>query len=285
MQKLKNILNEELVAKYKELGTLVSVAKYFGVSNEAIRKRFIKHNLEYKEKLYCTFNQDFFSVDTPETFYLAGFLAADGWIYNPIDKNGNQHHEVGISLKEDDVGHLEKIKILIGSDHKLYRRVVKNSKRNLKYNDSITYTLQIYSPQFINDLGRFGIFSKKSLTFDMPIWLQEHKLVKYFLLGYFDGDASIGFDRMQNGKLRKTPQARLHIRGTKEFLTNFHSILYRDCDLCTEEKTISKDNGIFSLQYTGNRNVHKIMSYLYDNAVIYLDRKYERYTELVDNLI
>lgn len=286
MQKLKNITDEELITKYEELGTLVSMAKYFGVSDEAMRKRFIKHNLEYKEKFYCTFNQYFFSTNTPEAFYLAGFLAADGWICRAINKSGQKHCEVGISLKEEDMAHLEKIKVLLGSNHKLYRRLVKNSKRNPAHNDSITYTLLIYSQQLINDLERFGIFSRKSLNFDIPVWLREHSLVKHFLLGYFDGDASIGFDKKHgNGKLRKTPQARLHIRGTKEFLTNFHSILYRNCNLCTEQKIISKDSGIFSLQYTGNRNVHKIMSYLYDDATVYLDRKYSRYTELVDNLI
>lgn len=230
-----------------------------------------------------------FSQETPASFYLAGFIAADGNIYTDVDKQGKKHFDLGISLKEGDRPHLEKIKKLMGSDHKLYRRVIKNSKRNPNYRDSISYTLFVYAPELLKDLQSFGITSSKSLTYKMPEWLINHDMVKHFMLGYFDGDGSISFDlKHSNGSLRKTPQARLHIRGTQEFLTEFHHILYTNCNLSNQDKTVSKDSGIYSLQYTGNPNILNIMGFLYSDAVIYMDRKRQRYEEvckIVDNMV
>jgi hypothetical protein len=166
------------------------------------------------------------------------------------------------------------------SNHKLYKRIVKNSKRDPKYNDTITYTLLIYSPEYVDDLTRFGIISNKSLTYKMPDWIKNHNYINSFLAGYFDGDGSIGFDKKQsNGNLRKTPQARLHIRGTSEFLKDFHSILFKNCDIPTQDKVISTDSGIGSIQYTGNNNVNSILNFLYKDGN-FMQRKYERFLEL-----
>jgi hypothetical protein len=74
------------------------------------------------------------------------------------------------------------------------------------------------------------------------------------------------------------------LRGTVDFLQEFHNILYNKCNLVTKNKIISIDSNIGSLQYTGNKNVVSIMNFLYSNPVIFLDRKYQRYEEL-NNII
>jgi len=275
------LTKEEIVLKYKELKSIRRLASYLHISQLRMEKYFRDNHLERNSKRKYTLNDMFFSNDTPESFYLAGFIAADGNIYDNIDSKNKQHNELSISLKAGDILHLEKIKTIIGSDHKLYKRLIKNSKRNVKYKDTVTYNLSIWAPQFINDLRRFNIGHRKSLTYDVPNWLMDHKLVSHFLRGYFDGDGSIVLDKL--ALHAKTRQARLHIRGTKDFLHNFHSILYTNCNLKTQHKKISKDSGTGSLQYTGNPNICKIMNYLYDNATIYLDRKRARYQEIIDN--
>lgn len=281
--KLKNITDEELLVGYQKLGSLNSLAKSLGVSHAAIQKHFKTHNLGYTKRQLRVFDRDFFSQDSPASFYVAGFIAADGNIYDEIDNSGKSHYDLSISLKEEDKSHLEKIQKLLHSDHKLYRRLIKNSQRDPSYSDSVSYTLFIYSPEIIRDLKRFNITSRKSLVYTMPPWLKEHSLVKYFLLGYFDGDGSISIDKLVKG--RCTPQARIHIRGTQELLIDLHKILHLNCQLPTLNKTISKKSGIYSLQYTGNPSICKIMSYLYEDTPIYLDRKHNRYLEIVDNLI
>lgn len=223
-----------------------------------------------------TLNESFLSKETPESFYVAGFLAADGWVKVVQKKNTKYlRYDVCLSLKEEDKEHLEKIKILFETDKPLYKRLVRNSLRNPKYNDTITYSLNLYSKNIFDDLRKFNVTPNKSLTYQFPDWLLNHKYVNHFMRGYFDGDGSISFD----SKNRKTPQARLHIRGTKNFLESFHQILSTTCGL-DRNKVIGASSNIGSLQYTGNKNVYKIMSFLYQDSPIYLERKFQKYQSL-----
>ena len=119
-----------------------------------------------------TINSKFFEHDTPEAFYVAGFLAADGCV-----RIQNGRHIITISLKEEDMLHLKKIQRLMNSDHLLYKRIVKNSLRNSEYKDSITYTLSICNTKIFNDLKRFNIFPNKSLTYVLPKEIKNHKYV------------------------------------------------------------------------------------------------------------
>ena len=187
----KDIITEDMWQKYKELKTLSRVAEFFNVSRAFVTNRFIKNNLPYDKKNIYSFDKDFFKKDTPESFYVAGFLAADGWLYKKKDGINGLSYIIGLSLKEEDKSHIEAIQKLLKSNHKLHKRVIKNSKRDPLYNDSITYTLQICSKDLFNDIKRFGLLPKKSLTYKMPQQLLDHKYIKYFLLGYFDGDGSI----------------------------------------------------------------------------------------------
>jgi len=273
--KLKNITNEEVLKKYQELKTLNKVAKYYGVCRAAITNYMVKNNIPYNKKVYKTLNEDFFSTDTPESFYVAGFIAADGNIYDNIDSSGKKHWTISISLKEEDRCQLENIQKLIGSNHTLYKRIVRGGKRNPKYNDSITYSLSIFSKKYCQDLRRFGIEHRKSHTYVIPQWIKKHQFIRHFLLGYFDGDGSISIAKLQ--PKHKTPQSSIHIRGTKELLSDFHEILYQYCNLSKQYKLINKDSGIYSLQYGGNPSICRIMSYLYKNAPMYLERKYNVY--------
>jgi len=219
---------------------------------------------------------NFFKQEDPAVFYVAGFLAADGWLHQT--KKGNSlSNNIGLSLKEQDLHHLEKIAKLIGYKNKIYKRLVKNSLRNPTYKDTITYTIGFDNKIVFNDLkNRFNLTPKKSLDYRFPDWILNHKNINYFLLGYFDGDGSLSIDKIG----RKIPQARMHIRGTVDFLTQYNAILYDKCSLATKDKIISTDSNIGSLQYTGNKNIIKIMSFLYDKPIIYLDRKYDRFKQI-----
>jgi hypothetical protein len=54
-------------------------------------------------------DHDFFSNDTEESFYVAGFLAADGW---KIHRSLNSY-VIGLSLAAKDVDHLKIIRDLM----------------------------------------------------------------------------------------------------------------------------------------------------------------------------
>jgi len=52
----------------------------------------------------------------------------------------------------------------------------------------------------------------------MPEWLMNHKLINYFLLGYFDGDGCISLN--ENKKILQ-----IHIAGTEKFYFNLMKYL------------------------------------------------------------
>lgn len=77
------------------------------------------------------------------------------------------------------------------------------------------------------------------------------------------------------------PQVYFSFRGTPPFLYNYRSILERECGLEPRIKTVRVNTGIGVLEYGGNGIVGKIAKFLYRDATIMLDRKYEIVKELI----
>lgn len=209
-------------------------------------------------------NDAFFSQDTEESFYVAGFLAADGW---KTRKSGGAY-TIGLELAKKDFEHLVKIRELMGSDAKLSYR-----ERERKGTATFSYTFIVRSKQMYEDLERFGVIESKTYIYDMPEWLKSHQLVHHFLRGYIDGDGCFAY--AQNKGQKK--HVNFSMRGTAEMLTSFNNIMIAN-KIITNEHNISPKVGMKyaafdKLQYSGNGVCLKMYDYLYNNATIYLKRK------------
>ncbi len=211
-------------------------------------------------------NHTFFSTDTEESFYVAGFLAADGW---KTRKSGGGF-SIGLQLWAEDLDHLKKIRDLMGCTSPLKFRKRKNTSGSI----SFSYNFITNSEQCYNDLERFGVVENKTYVLRMPEWLTKHELVHHFMRGYIDGDGCFchvdGFE-----------QNHIHfsMRGTKEFLETFHGVLLRS-GVCDENREITANAGkaklVFGkLQYGGNGVVSKLYNFLYHDATVFLPRKEE----------
>lgn len=265
---LKNILTKEALEKsYSELRSMTAMAEKFNTTRLTIARHMnhygIAHKLEPKYK--C--NEDIFSTDTENSFYLAGFIAADGCI---MSKGGSKVLSIGLSNK--DKSHLEKIKNTLEAENPIHDYDVKNSKRNTKWNDVIKSEIKISSSQIYSDLQRFNITERKTHTLTLPEWIKVHPLRHHFIRGYSDGD---GCFSSSIGRGRKVRQVIFQLRGTAAFLTSLRSILEADLNLEERTKEIRFNNGIGVLEYGGNRICKALAEYLYRDATIYLDRKKE----------
>ncbi len=69
---------EQLQEAYDRLGTVDLVAKEFGCSDRGIGVKMKKFGIKFNFIYKYTCDDDFFSRDTEEAFYWAGFIAADG---------------------------------------------------------------------------------------------------------------------------------------------------------------------------------------------------------------
>lgn len=219
------------------------------------------------------FNEDFFNQDSEESFYWAGFIAADGCLYIKKSKYSNLPTvELVCSIK--DLEHLEKFRSHIDCEKRIY--IKKNGKSKINNNDLFTCRLQLHSNKLFSNLkDRFNIHQSKTKNHQFPINIKDHILINHFLRGYFDGDG--GFYNQHSGRLN--PQMSIRICGTLDFLNEYKIILE------SKAKVKSKSvpymyNGQGALNYSGNKLVTNLVNVLYSDQSVCLDRKLKQAKEI-----
>jgi hypothetical protein len=261
-----NFTKEEIETKYLQLKTIRACANYYNIpytSMSFIFKRLgVAHSRHFNQH---KFNERFFLQDTPEKFYMAGFIAADG----NIDKNLRR---ITIGLAEKDLPFLAKIKELIEFEGPLTRNISYGSKRNKRYKDTVGYFLRFSSAEVAIELKKFNIVPNKTKIYDMPKWLLTHPLLNHFMRGYFDGDGCL---RKYDGQLS------FSLVGNLFCLQKYQTILEEECSI--HHNQITKDKSVHILKYCGNLIVPKICQFLYNNSTFQLDRKFNVYQRHMKN--
>lgn len=259
-QPIKFILSKiELENEYNILGSLSKIAIKYNVARQTVTNRFIKLKIPYKSKKHkFSSNEDFFLLENEKSFYWAGFVAADGCLY----KRKDGFKQLTIKLASKDKNHLESFKKDIETNAPI--SLYKNHHRNEKWNDTEQYQLRIASHKIFDSINKFGITPRKTKTYDLPDQILLNKFFNHFLRGYFDGD----------GCICKSINWSWSMRGTLSFLNKCKNILELNCNL-KSKVSIRLSNGTWELRYTGRKMVSKIIQYLYKDATVYLDRKYQ----------
>lgn len=145
---------------------------------------------------------DYFSSPNMTNSYWAGFIAADGCIYDP--EEGQK--QLSIILKSDDKSHLAKIakEIAPESNIQTYRRAARDKRAETEES-----RWRVSSDQIALDLSEhYNVGSRKSMTLKPPAGLSKECSLAY-IAGYIDGDGSYFLNK---GK------PRISIVGTREIL-------------------------------------------------------------------
>ena len=259
---------EEVAKLYNELGSLSKVAKKIGATKEGVRMFMKRHNIPVKDLVRYDVNHDFFKKENERSLYWAGFIAADGCVKQRIGRN-DFRYELSIGLSSKDHNHLEKLASDIEYNGPVRKFMIKNSKRNPKWNDTEKSEIQISSKDIFDDLDKYNIVPRKSLIYAFPKHLVGNPLVHHFIRGYFDGDGSWYWN-----KHSKANQLYFNLRGTHDFLSECRD-MFQSNAIGSKEKKIRNNCGIGSLEYGGNGITKQIANFLYKDATIYLDRKYD----------
>lgn len=216
------------------------------------------------------YNYNYFdSIDTEEKAYWLGFIFADGNISKPEKvlkdgtiRKGNYRFEV--SLQEEDIDHLNKLRIALNVD----KPVIVTHTNNKRHNRCRLY---FSNKHLWSTLNSYGCTPKKSLTLKFPPIeiFKDKSLIRHFIRGYIDGDGCISY----NNKARDIMS--LSILGTEHFLTN----LQKNLPLEKANKLFLREGlNVYQLTFNRSRGYY-IANYLYNNCTIYLERKYSRYKE------
>lgn len=100
-------------------------------------------------------------------------------------------------------------------------------------------------------------------------------MIFHFIRGYFDGDGSLSEHNTNKGLT-----FRFRLCGTSSFLNSVLKYIdFEKSKLCKRHK--DRDNDNYDIDIGGNRNVLKIMNFIYDGATIFLERKYNVYLNLL----
>jgi hypothetical protein len=265
------VTKENLEEAYSRLGTLKAVARELKIDPDSVKLYMEKFDLDYDKQIRYNCDHDFFSHDNEQVFYVAGFMAADGCVKHRKSKYDGISYEVYIGLAKKDKEFLNQIKTLLKAENPIHDFLVKNSKRNPKWNDTWKSEFRITSKQMCDDLERFNIVPRKSLIYTFPEWMKVHPLKHHFIRGYNDGDGSFYLGELKEG--RTIEQVYFSMRGTPAFLKVTRDILEQECGLEDRHKCIRISSGHGILEYGGNGIISRIFDYLYQDATIYLPRK------------
>lgn len=208
------------------------------------------------EKLFD--NTVFDVIDTEEKSYWLGFIFADGY----IETNSNRF---GIDLSIKDYGHLIKFNSFMKCQKNNIRTLINKQNYKGEIVNREMCSWRISDKHLKNSLIKLGCFEHKSLILEFPNI--PKKYIKHFIRGYFDGDGCLSYYKHQHNII---PQC--SILGTKQFITELS--YYTNEDFSIQE--VTNVNTYYNLKYNkqGSQN---FLNFIYKDATIYLDRKYNRY--------
>lgn len=205
-------------------------------------------------------NQDFFKTWSSDMAYVLGFVVADGCIIKRKDRMNS--YVFNITSKDKSI--LLKIREVLDSDHPIG---IKFNSQKISYNQ-----IQICDREICRDLMNLGICPRKTYNLG-PIKVPD-KYFSDFVRGFFDGDGTVYIYNV-NG----TPQIKVgFVSASLTFLTELNKQLCKNLriPLKSIHKTIDQKRKTmvqFSICFYID-DCEKLYKFMYENASIFLDRKY-----------
>ena len=240
------LINNFNKLSYKELGHRINksyASIQSKIRNAKLNKRISKHPI----------NSNFFKAWSSEMAYVLGFITADGNLQQI--KQGYHLH-----IACDDYDIIEKIKKTLQSSTPI--------RNKMRFNGKISYSLRFSDKFIFKDLMELGVTPRKSLIIRPPSI--PRKYVWAYIRGFFDGDGCV------------------YISKTTRYPSKLHTLFYTGSLhmaqflFHTISKYLKKYGGNIMKKkgknayvlHFGQKHSEAIFHYMYTNATIFMDRKY-----------
>ena len=260
VKKLKMKQIQEIKKRYLDGESSEKLSLEYPVSSVAIRGILKRRNIRIRDQSHSgqtyMINEEFFEeINAQEKAYWLGFICADGYLN--LERNA-----LAIVLSIKDKGHLTKFLKSINSSHPIKFYKVKGYE---------------YAKVYLGNKKLGGDLKKymgKNKTFSLRFPTIKKELENDFIRGYFDGDGSISKNKFNNPSFSITS----NIDFLKELKKKFIN-LNQDIKIYQNKK----NKKIGELRYSGRGNIKKIYEFLYSDSTIYLNRKKERFENVIKN--
>ena len=230
-----------------------AISRQFGITEPAIRYFRHKFNIPRNpntgnwHRRYSLNSRFFETIDTPDKAYILGLIAADGY----ISKNGRI---VAIYLISSDAPLLQSVLDCVGSNAPIHTKC-----REGWHKHPMSY-IHLCSKQLVQDLASYNIGPAKSLTLTYPSSIPRD-LHRDFIRGLWDGDGWIG-------------KRQFSLVGTKALLTAVLEIIEELTGHRGRFKPFPKGQ-CYEIQFS--RSDASVLRCLYQDSILYLERKYQRF--------
>lgn len=274
----KGVSPEELKRLYLDENlSLIKIGNLFGVGKKKIRDWLIECGVEirYQTTKY-RFNENYFDeIDTEEKAYWLGFVWCDGSI---IDNNGSL--QIKISLSEVDDGHLYKLKEAMKAENQIKYYKIQTGFESTNREARLLFTSFHMGSTLRN---KYGMIPRREFSKPVTEKIPKH-LKKHFIRGVFDADGSIT-TYWNKGKETWNPNLKMSLQlYSNEDLIDFIQdywieIGFKQNKVKTIKRHEGRDGYATGINFSGVDQVTWLLSHLYEDATIYLDRKMERVKE------
>jgi len=260
---------DEINKLYQEGLSLTKISEQLGIHRKALTRLFKNNQTESRKGFSYArkydLNEYYFDIiDTEEKAYILGFIYADG-------NNLFRTNRISIHLSKTDEEILKKM------SHIFYgEEILKYNSRTNKNGKTFEYVwLNLHSKHMSQQLAALGVVEAKSHKIVFPEWLDK-SLYKHFIRGLIDGDGWIYLSKKKqspNVGLICTRQVNDFLKdyfekelGLKSYLAKAHK---QDINIMCEIRV---------------KNYHQckiLLDWLYKDATIYLERKYNLYQDFL----
>lgn len=250
---------KEIIKLYNQNRNMREISKKYNTNRFMISNILKKNNIKIRNRSnYHKYkvNELFFeNIDNEKKAYCLGIWYADGC-------NFAKENCIIISLKDLDV--------------------IKKIKKTMNFNGPITkikeenyallYKLTIYHKKLSQDLIKWGCVQRKTYCLNFPKNISE-ELMPHFIRGLFDGDGCIC-------PVTKSKRWCVSITGTKDICNGLRNYLNYGY-VYINRKNINNHHETYIWTTKGQREVKYFLDYIYNNAVIYMNRKFKKYQKFL----
>lgn len=261
---------QRAVELYEGGATSAEVGAAFGVSQTTMSENLRNWGAKTRRtgpRRCLMLKEDFFSViDTEEKAYWLGFLAADGCV--SLTGAGNWLVELGLQRVDRD--HLIKFKTALGFG---------GSIEDYDNSGHPASRVRVSCGVMAAGLIRHGLIPNKTMGYKTPGVPTDLK--RHYYRGFFDGDGTIFAHRpLPSGWVGWT----VGWTGPESVLTELKTWIFSETGIeGPGVNACSNTDVVRTLNYQGRPQPRAIASLLYSGASVFLDRKHQRYLQLISS--
>jgi len=266
----------EIIKDYRNNILLKDMIIKYNCSRKVIHRILKENNIEIKDrqigsKYIDKYNIDFEIIDTQEKAYILGLWAADGNTYE-VD------YTVKLGMSDYDI--IEKVRNAICPEKPI--RTIKSGFTYFKNSNKLYAQKNHYAVVFNNkklymNFIKHGVVPRKSSIIKPPSGLPDN-LINHWIRGYFDGDGHITY-------ANKTLVFGIS-SSSKDLIDFIYNVIYSIFGIkgCIDTSTKSKfTNQICYKIIYNSHNAIRVLKWIYEDATIYMERKWNLAKQYVKN--